>query len=102
MNLRILFKTKNFDTVEEMTHYAPVPAGLDYRQAIQMLRRRRAGARQTRAAGRRATKQSGPTRKGEAALLREAGVTYILAKIDDQGEQGEGLDEGQAENQEGA
>jgi len=38
MDLRILFKTKNFDTVEEMTQYAPVPAGLGYRQAIQMLR----------------------------------------------------------------
>jgi hypothetical protein len=38
MNLRILFKTKNFDTTEEMTCYAPVPAGLDYRQAIQLLR----------------------------------------------------------------
>lgn len=38
MNLRILFKTRNFDTVEEMSQYAPVPAGLDYRRAIQMLR----------------------------------------------------------------
>ena len=38
INLRILFKIKNFDTVEEMTQYAPVPAGLGYRQAIQMLR----------------------------------------------------------------
>jgi hypothetical protein len=38
MSLRILFKTKNFDTVQEMTQYAPVSAGLDYRQAIQMLR----------------------------------------------------------------
>jgi hypothetical protein len=38
MNLRILFKTKIFDTDETMTNYAPVAAGLDYRQAIQMLR----------------------------------------------------------------
>ena len=38
MNLRILFKTKNFDTTEEMSQYAPVPVRLDYRQAIQMLR----------------------------------------------------------------
>jgi hypothetical protein len=38
MDLRILLKTKNFDTTEEMTRYAPVAAGLDYRQAIQMLR----------------------------------------------------------------
>jgi hypothetical protein len=38
MNLRVLFKARNFDTVEEMTQYAPVAAGLDYRQAIQMLR----------------------------------------------------------------
>lgn len=38
MNLRVLFKNKYFDTVQEMTQYAPVPTGLDYRQAIQMLR----------------------------------------------------------------
>jgi len=38
INLRLLFKMKNFDTVEEMTQYAPLPANLDYRQAIQMLR----------------------------------------------------------------
>jgi hypothetical protein len=38
MNLRILFKTKNIDTTEEMTQYAPIPANLDYRQAIQLLR----------------------------------------------------------------
>lgn len=38
MTLRILFKTKIFDTEEQMSRYTSVPAGLDYRQAIQMLR----------------------------------------------------------------
>ncbi|MGA3135045.1 MAG: hypothetical protein ABSC88_03530 [Terracidiphilus sp.] len=38
ISLRILFKTKSFDTTQEMSQYAPVSAGLDYRQAIQMLR----------------------------------------------------------------
>jgi hypothetical protein len=38
MNLRILFKNKNFDTTEEMSQYAPVTDRLNYRQAIQMLR----------------------------------------------------------------
>ncbi len=38
MNLRILFKDKNFDTTEEMTDYSPVPTEIDYRKAIQMLR----------------------------------------------------------------
>jgi hypothetical protein len=38
MELRILFKTKDFDSVQEMTQYTPVPADLDYRKAIQMLR----------------------------------------------------------------
>jgi hypothetical protein len=38
MNLRILFKNKNFDTTEEMSRYTPLANGLDYRQAIQMLR----------------------------------------------------------------
>jgi hypothetical protein len=38
MDLRILFKERNIDTTEEMTQYRAVPLGLDYRQAIQMLR----------------------------------------------------------------
>jgi hypothetical protein len=38
MDLRILLKTKSFDSVQEMTGYTPIPAGMDYRQAIQMLR----------------------------------------------------------------
>jgi hypothetical protein len=38
MNLRVLFKTRSIDTTEEMTQYAPVHVGIDYRQAIQMLR----------------------------------------------------------------
>ena len=37
MTLRILFKTKSINTSEQMTRYTPVPAGLDYRQAIKML-----------------------------------------------------------------
>ncbi len=38
MTMRILFKTKIFNTVEQMSGYAPVPVGMDYQQAIQMLR----------------------------------------------------------------
>ena len=38
MSLRILIKNKSFDTDETMTRYQPVPSGIDYRQAIQMLR----------------------------------------------------------------
>jgi hypothetical protein len=38
MDLRILFKNKSFDTLEEMTNYAPVSPGLDYKKAIEMLR----------------------------------------------------------------
>ena len=38
MVLRILFKTKYINTSQQMSHYAPVPVGMDYRQAIQMLR----------------------------------------------------------------
>lgn len=38
MSLRILFKTKIFDSVQQMTAYAPVPPAMDYRQAIQILR----------------------------------------------------------------
>ena len=49
MNLRILFKTKNIDTAEEMTGYAPLPAGLGYQEAIRLLR---AGSGSTAQAGR--------------------------------------------------
>jgi hypothetical protein len=38
MSLRVFFKNKSFDTVEEMTQYAPLPLGLSYVRAIQMLR----------------------------------------------------------------
>jgi len=46
MTLRILFKTRDINTVEQMTQYAPVRAGIDYRQAIQMLRAGAAGTAQ--------------------------------------------------------
>lgn len=38
MSGRVLFKTKSFDTQEDETDFAPVPAGMDYTQAIQLLR----------------------------------------------------------------
>ncbi len=38
MNGRVFIKTRSFDTTEEETGFTPVPAGLTYRQAIQMLR----------------------------------------------------------------
>ena len=47
MTLRILFKTKIFNTVEQLTRYSAVPVGMDYRQAIQMLRGGASGASQT-------------------------------------------------------
>jgi hypothetical protein len=45
IDLRIFFKTRSLDTTEEMIGYAPVPAGLDYRQAIHLLRAGAAAAR---------------------------------------------------------
>jgi hypothetical protein len=38
MNGRVLWKPKNSDSVQDYTQFAIVPTGLDYRQAIQMLR----------------------------------------------------------------
>jgi len=38
MSMRILFKNKSSDTTQDLTGYTPVPAGVDYRKAIQMLR----------------------------------------------------------------
>jgi hypothetical protein len=38
MNARVLWKQKNSDSVQDYSHFVPVPTNLDYRQAIQMLR----------------------------------------------------------------
>lgn len=38
MSGRVFFKTRSFNTTEEETHFAPVPLGLSYQQAIEMLR----------------------------------------------------------------
>ena len=38
MNGRVLFKTRNSDSVQDYSHFAPLPVGMSYRQAIQMLR----------------------------------------------------------------
>ncbi len=38
MTLRILFRTREIDTSEQMSNYRPVPPNMDYRQAIAMLR----------------------------------------------------------------
>jgi hypothetical protein len=38
MSGRVLFKNKSFDTTEEQARYAPLPTGIGYVQAIQMLR----------------------------------------------------------------
>lgn len=38
MSGRVVFKARVFDTTEEQTKFAPLPAGLDYQKAIAMLR----------------------------------------------------------------
>jgi hypothetical protein len=38
MNGRVLWKTKNSDSVQDYSQFSPVPTGLSYKQAIQMLR----------------------------------------------------------------
>ncbi len=40
MNGRVLFRTRSFNTVEEQSRFAPIPSGLGYAQAIEMLRSR--------------------------------------------------------------
>ena len=37
MSGRVVLKNRVFDTTEEQTNYAPVPAGLSYQKAIEML-----------------------------------------------------------------
>jgi hypothetical protein len=38
MTGRVFFKSRRFDTTEEESHFAPVPVGMSYQQAIEMLR----------------------------------------------------------------
>ena len=38
MHGRVFFKTRSFDTTEEETQFAPVPVGMTYQQAIELLR----------------------------------------------------------------
>jgi hypothetical protein len=38
MNGRVLIRTRSFDTTEEQTQFTPVPIGMNYQQAIQLLR----------------------------------------------------------------
>jgi hypothetical protein len=46
MNLRVFWKNRNIDTLEDMSQFSSVPPGMDYRQAIQMLRAAPEGAAQ--------------------------------------------------------
>ena len=38
MSGRVFFKMRSFDTIEEQSQFAPVPVGMTYQQAIQLLR----------------------------------------------------------------
>src|ERR1039458_1284893 len=106
MNLRVLFRTRNISTVEQLTRYSPVPAGLDYRQAIQMLRARRGLLLQAE----RKRKIAAETDRPHSPWKLRGGwgrsdfckrIWLHLGENNDQGEQREGLDKGQTENQEG-
>jgi hypothetical protein len=46
MSGRVLFKTKNSDSEQYYSHFSPVPVGLSYRQAIEMLRESRSATTQ--------------------------------------------------------
>ena len=37
MSARVVIRTRNFETTEEESQFAPVPAGLDYRQGVALL-----------------------------------------------------------------
>ena len=40
MSGRVVFKTRVFDTMEEESHFTPVPAAMAYQKAIEMLLRK--------------------------------------------------------------
>ncbi len=44
MSGRVLIRTRSFDTTEEESQFVPVPPGLSYQQAIQMLRSKDGGS----------------------------------------------------------
>lgn len=44
MSGRVFFKTRSFDTLEEESQFAPVPVGMTFQQAIEMLRSERGSA----------------------------------------------------------
>ncbi len=44
MSGRVFFKTRSFDTLEDQSQFAPVPVGMTYQQAIEMLRSKAGGA----------------------------------------------------------
>ena len=46
MNGRVLWKVKNSDSVQDYNQFSPVPVGLSYKQAIQMLRAGSGGSAQ--------------------------------------------------------
>ncbi len=48
MNGRVVFKTRSFNTTEEESRFAPLPADLGYRQAIEMLKSGTAQGEQAR------------------------------------------------------
>ena len=73
MSLRILFKIKNIDTEEEMTQYAPVAVGMDYRQAIRMLRAGSGGGVAGSAIDRQ--EESGPILRMGPLCCLETGIT---------------------------
>ncbi|MFZ0338141.1 MAG: hypothetical protein WAL45_08930 [Terracidiphilus sp.] len=47
MSGRVVFKTRVFDTAEEQTNYAPLPQGMGYQKAIEILRTDPKGATQS-------------------------------------------------------
>lgn len=45
MNARVVWKTRNFDTIEEESQFAPLPPSLTYKDAIAMMRAEQRAAR---------------------------------------------------------
>ena len=76
MNGRVLFKTKNSDSVQDYTQFSPVPAGLSYKTGNPDAACRCGSRRSSQPIENQAQTTNGPTRMGEAAFrFLEAGLT---------------------------
>ena len=100
MNGRVLWKTKNSDSVQDYSQFSPVPARAELQTGDPDAARRCGSRRSSQPVEDQAETKRPHPNADEADFGFLVRALIHLDQNDDQGEEGEGLDEGQAENQE--